>query len=92
MRILIFMDGFMDLRIFLFCCSCYSIVGGILLVGGLYSVLWGKSKEAKIAPCGKVNAMDDENDHHKPQEEEPTTASIVEQVCCNDDHTVSILA
>ena len=81
MRILIFMDGFMDLRIFLFCCSCYSIVGGILLVGGLYSVLWGKSKEAKIAPCGKVNTMDDENGHQKPQEEEiTTTASIVEQV------------
>ncbi|PAN16808.1 hypothetical protein PAHAL_3G088000 [Panicum hallii] len=58
-----------------------SIVGGILLVGGLYSVLWGKSKEAKIASCGKVNAVDDDdNGHHKPQEEEPTTASIVEQV------------
>ena len=65
------MDEFMGLRIFLFCCSCYSIVGGILLVGGLYSVLWGKSKEAKVAPCGKVNnTMDDENGHYKPQEEE----------------------
>jgi hypothetical protein len=75
------MNEFMDLRIFLLCCFCYSIVGGILLVGGLYSVLWGKSKEAKIASCGKVNAVDDDdNGHHKPQEEEPTTASIVEQV------------
>ncbi|CAN6336044.1 unnamed protein product [Urochloa humidicola] len=61
-----------------------SIVGGILLVGGLYSVLWGKSKEIKNAHCGKVNTMDDADDdncHHKPQEEEqPTSASIVEQV------------
>ena len=31
---------------FLFCCPWVcSILGGILLVGGLYSVLWGKSKE-----------------------------------------------
>ncbi|CAL4903333.1 unnamed protein product [Urochloa decumbens] len=61
-----------------------SVVGGILLVGGLYSVLWGKSKEIKNAPCGKVNTMDDADDdncHHKPQEQEqPTSASIVEQV------------
>nr|CAB3459905.1 unnamed protein product [Digitaria exilis] len=58
-----------------------SIVGGILLVGGLYSVLWGKSKEMKMAPCGKVNAMDDENDHPKPQEKEQSTSiSVVEQV------------
>jgi hypothetical protein len=25
--------------------SLFSVLGGILLVGGLYSVLWGKSKE-----------------------------------------------
>lgn len=23
----------------------YSVIGGILMVGGLYSVLWGKSRE-----------------------------------------------
>jgi len=61
-----------------------SIVGGILLVGGLYSVLWGKSKETKVA-CGKVNSaaddVDEENNHHKPQEKvETTSASIVDHV------------
>jgi hypothetical protein len=35
-----------------FCC----IVGGILLVGGLYSVLWGKSKECELGPtCNEGN-------------------------------------
>jgi len=48
--------------------SCYlsfygSIVGGILLVGGLYSVLWGKSKEANIDPCREVNRISDPQDH-----------------------------
>jgi hypothetical protein len=44
-------------------------------------VLWGKGKEIKNVPCGKVNTADDENSHHKPQEkEQPTSASIVEQV------------
>ncbi|CAL5044652.1 unnamed protein product [Urochloa decumbens] len=28
-----------------------SIIGGILLSGGLYSMLWGKSKETKVEPC-----------------------------------------
>jgi hypothetical protein len=62
-----------------------SIVGGILLVGGLYSVLWGKSKETKVA-CGKVNSAADDvdeenNNHHKPQEKvETTSASIVDHV------------
>lgn len=65
-----------------------SIVGGILLVGGLCSVLWGKSKETMVATCGKVNsavedddADGDQNNHHKTQEEvETTSASIVDQV------------
>ena len=39
-----------------------SIVGAILLVGGLYSVLWGKSKEAKIEPCKEVTKNDDPED------------------------------
>ncbi|AQK95617.1 WAT1-related protein [Zea mays] len=58
-----------------------SIVGGILLVGGLYSVLWGKSKETKVATCGKVNSAldadaDEENNRHKqPQEKVEETAS-----------------
>ncbi|KAL6864810.1 hypothetical protein ACP4OV_015961 [Aristida adscensionis] len=60
-----------------------SIVGGVLLVGGLYSVLWGKGKETKITPCSHVSTMDmtqDEIGHHKPQEEETTATSVAEQV------------
>uniref|UniRef100_A0A453D6K6 WAT1-related protein n=2 Tax=Aegilops tauschii subsp. strangulata TaxID=200361 RepID=A0A453D6K6_AEGTS len=34
-----------------------SILGGILLVGGLYSVLWGKSKENRTGPCGEPIMM-----------------------------------
>ena len=39
-----------------------SIVGAILLVGGLYSVFWGKSKEAKIEPCKEVTKNYDPED------------------------------
>ncbi|CAN6358216.1 unnamed protein product [Urochloa humidicola] len=42
-----------------------SIIGGILLVGGLYSVLWGKSKEAKIEPCREVTKIDNAQDEQK---------------------------
>jgi hypothetical protein len=28
-----------------------SVIGGILLCGGLYSVLWGKSRETKTVQC-----------------------------------------
>ncbi|KAL6877609.1 hypothetical protein ACP4OV_012824 [Aristida adscensionis] len=49
-----------------------SIVGGILLVGGLYSVLCGKSKESKITPCSRVDTIDgaQEHEHRKHQEED----------------------
>lgn len=30
----------------------FSVLGGILLVGGLYSVLWGKSREQKMNELG----------------------------------------
>jgi hypothetical protein len=53
--------------------SHHSIIGGILLVGGLYSVLWGKSKETKIAPC--IIEMNDMDECHKSQENEETTSS-----------------
>jgi len=33
-----------------------------LLAGGLYSVLWGKSKEANIDPCSQVNKIGDPQD------------------------------
>ncbi|GJN25665.1 hypothetical protein PR202_gb13523 [Eleusine coracana subsp. coracana] len=39
-----------------------SILGGILLVGGLYSVLWGKGKESEIAPNNKVSVTDEAQD------------------------------
>ncbi|KAF8667107.1 hypothetical protein HU200_053291 [Digitaria exilis] len=42
-----------------------SIVGGILLVGGLYSVLWGKSKEAKVELCREVTKIADPQDEQK---------------------------
>ncbi|TVU18388.1 hypothetical protein EJB05_34483 [Eragrostis curvula] len=48
-----------------------SILGGGLLVGGLYSVLWGKSKETETASPGEVNTIygsQDEQDNKKPQE------------------------
>nr|CAB3491297.1 unnamed protein product [Digitaria exilis] len=70
-----------------------SILGGLLLVRGLYCVLWGKSKENKTtAPCNKVNAMDivtqDEQEHEQAKEgkkgmaeqKEATTTIMVEQV------------
>ncbi|RLN35686.1 WAT1-related protein [Panicum miliaceum] len=46
-----------------------SILGGILLIGGLYSVLWGKSKESEFASCSDMNTIDgaqDEQEHNKP--------------------------
>jgi len=36
-----------------------SIVGGALLVAGLYSVLWGKSKEAMESEEGKEQQKDE---------------------------------
>ncbi|KQK10254.1 WAT1-related protein At5g64700 isoform X2 [Brachypodium distachyon] len=35
-----------------------SILGGALLVGGLYAVLWGKSKEDRVVPCGEMSTVD----------------------------------
>ncbi|KAL6619838.1 hypothetical protein ACP70R_034977 [Stipagrostis hirtigluma subsp. patula] len=65
-----------------------SIVGGILLVGGLYSVLWGKSKEANIVSCDKVNKNNvPEDEHNNPakhsndkEQEGAISASTAEQV------------
>ncbi|TVU39488.1 hypothetical protein EJB05_12910, partial [Eragrostis curvula] len=68
-----------------------SILGGILLVGGLYSVLWAKSKEPILEPCGQVNTLEDaqcNEDQRKPEEnkmgreehDEETAAYVVEQL------------
>ncbi|KAF8652620.1 hypothetical protein HU200_062709 [Digitaria exilis] len=66
-----------------------SILGGILLTGGLYSVLWAKSKEPAIEPCSEVNAIETieiaydekeekklEGDQKKDKEEHEGEASI----------------
>jgi hypothetical protein len=37
-------------------------LGGILLTGGLYSVLWAKSKENMTEPCSEANATDSAQD------------------------------
>ena len=49
-------------------------MGGILLIGGLYSVLWGKSKESEFASCSDTNtidgAQDEQLEHNKPDADE----------------------
>ncbi|CAL5075825.1 unnamed protein product [Urochloa decumbens] len=48
-----------------------SILGGILLTAGLYSVLWAKSKETIVEPCSEVNMTEsaqDEEEERKPEE------------------------
>ncbi|CAL5079946.1 unnamed protein product [Urochloa decumbens] len=69
-----------------------SILGGIVLIGGLYSVLWAKSKETMIEPCSEVNPIEsaqEEKGQKKPdvhqedgrgKHEEETSAYTVEQV------------
>ncbi|GJM99761.1 hypothetical protein PR202_ga16891 [Eleusine coracana subsp. coracana] len=63
------------------------IVGGILMVGGLYSVLWGKSKESKTVPSNELNVFgceQDEQGHNKTDSsyelKEATSASAGEQL------------
>ncbi|RLM58566.1 hypothetical protein C2845_PM18G03520 [Panicum miliaceum] len=51
-----------------------SIDGGVLLVAGLYSVLWGQNKKNnKSLPCNKVNSTDigmqDEQEHEQMEED-----------------------
>jgi hypothetical protein len=69
-----------------------SILGAILLIGGLYSVLWAKSKETMIEPCSEVNPVEsakDDKEQNKPEvhqedgrgkKEEETSAYTVERV------------
>ncbi|KAF8690799.1 hypothetical protein HU200_041189 [Digitaria exilis] len=61
-----------------------SILGGILLIGGLYSVLWAKSKETVVEPCSEVDPIEreqEEKEHEKSEKhEEETTVNTVEQV------------
>ncbi|TVU25964.1 hypothetical protein EJB05_28487, partial [Eragrostis curvula] len=61
-----------------------SIIGGVLLVGGLYSVLWGKSKEptvtsSRVEASASDNIQDEQGRRHKSQEEEVTSAFEAEQ-------------
>ncbi|KAL6643269.1 hypothetical protein ACP70R_021450 [Stipagrostis hirtigluma subsp. patula] len=68
-----------------------SIVGGILLVCGLYSLLWGKNKESKTTPRSRVNAIEGVQDEqekihqekeqgYKEESKEETSTSATEQV------------
>lgn len=62
-------------------------MGGLLLVCGLYSMLWGKSKEGKMfQPSNNtINGVQDRQEHENPQamelgkedQEEATSASAV---------------
>ncbi|CAN6336042.1 unnamed protein product [Urochloa humidicola] len=78
----------------MFCCSFFlgeivhlgSVVGGVLLVGGFYSVLWGKSKENKIDDGAredeqvqhkKHTAEDKEGQDHEMDAKQPTEPSSV---------------
>ncbi|CAL5017442.1 unnamed protein product [Urochloa decumbens] len=72
-----------------------SIIGGILLCGGLYSVLWGKSKETNIALCSNVEAtatnsasqdelvhkgLEEKKNKHWEENGDATSASVVGQL------------
>ncbi|KAG2634209.1 WAT1-related protein At5g64700-like isoform X2 [Panicum virgatum] len=64
-----------------------SVVGGALLVGGLYGVLWGKNKECQVGSCSQLNmttdCAHDEEEHNKPNTfelEEATSAPAGERV------------
>ncbi|RLN30763.1 WAT1-related protein [Panicum miliaceum] len=63
-----------------------STVGGALLVGGLYSVLWAKSRETKIDLMIDLDGTQDEGhkksrdqDGGKKKEESATSLGVVEQ-------------
>ncbi|VAH70626.1 unnamed protein product [Triticum turgidum subsp. durum] len=57
-----------------------SILGGILLIGGLYSLLWGKIKEMDIkitsAVPGEIQVQADESPRHQKIEEEELTSQV----------------
>lgn len=52
-----------------------SVLGGILLVGGLYSVLWAKSKENRAATCGEPIMINGVEEEKSADEEEKNTRS-----------------
>ncbi|TVU25172.1 hypothetical protein EJB05_27657, partial [Eragrostis curvula] len=55
------------------------IVGGLLLVGGLYSVLWGKNKEKKVALCNEAGRTEDEQNHIHAEEGKGDMEAAVEE-------------
>jgi hypothetical protein len=63
-----------------FGCPCFcSILGGMLLVGGLYSVLWGKSNENenKITPVvPKERENQEERTVQEKHEEDELTSHV----------------
>ncbi|KAJ1295685.1 hypothetical protein BS78_01G241600 [Paspalum vaginatum] len=58
-----------------------SIVGGILLVSGLYSVLWGKSMESRIVELSDDNTVGDVQDgkQHKNDRRQEVAPDMKEQ-------------
>ncbi|WVZ58651.1 hypothetical protein U9M48_008896 [Paspalum notatum var. saurae] len=72
----------------LFCSSFFlgeivhlgSIVGGILLVCGLYSVLWGKSMESRIAEINDITVGDvQDGKQHKNERQQEVAPDMKEQ-------------
>jgi hypothetical protein len=59
-----------------------SIIGGILLCGGLYSMLWGKSRETKTVQCNiEATTVDDsaQDEVHRELEEQKENKGREEQ-------------
>ena len=65
-----------------FWCRGCSGLGGILLVGGLYFVLWGKSKEQKISEGLKEGGKECSMQQHKENTKlgDENSASPIENV------------
>ncbi|CAL5065110.1 unnamed protein product [Urochloa decumbens] len=62
-----------------------SILGGILLIGGLYSLLWGKSKEStsdgSCSEINKIHGPQNEQEYNKPDSHEEAKSAVTgEQV------------
>ena len=57
----------------LMCLICDSVLGALLLVGGLYFVLWGKTKEEQRARAAYYPNLDEEKACGELKVEESTT-------------------
>jgi len=66
--------------LFLHTCFGGSIVGGILLVGSLYTMLWGKIKESKTCDVRDDTEKDgrEKSAENCPEEQEQTATEVRE--------------